>query len=325
VELPVGYVPKTDPQTGRVIREPLLWGKEHYKEEHSILVASRRGVETSYEGAVPVSLLKANIPVHYRVRNLYDFLYSHDDPQKCLEAMCYRELALFAAGATVEVDDEAALQKSLLGAGRANAKEVLTKNIQAAADEANLGVEIVFLGIQGIHPTTQVAADYQKVVGAVQQKQALILAAEAQRNTTLTTLAGSVADAEGLYALVSKYQRAGAQNDDAASTELENAFSQAGGDIFARLREAQSYAFEKAAVAEATGLRFASQVKAYRAAEDIYKREQRLAVLEDSLADIRKYVVVADTNDSQVYIVDLQEKLTPSLYEMGGFEEQTKK
>jgi hypothetical protein len=47
--------------------------------------------------------------------------------------------------------------------------------------------------------------------------------------------------------------------------------------------------------------------------------------LEEGLANIRKYVVVADTNDSQVYIVDLQEKLTPSLYEMGGFEEQPKK
>jgi regulator of protease activity HflC (stomatin/prohibitin superfamily) len=324
-ELDIGFVPKTDPKTGQVIREALLWGKEHYKEEYSILVASRWGAEEGAEGAAPVSLLKANIPVQFRVRDLYAFLYNHDEPQKRLEALCYRELARFAAGATIEVDDEQALQKSLLGAGRAMAKEVLTRDIQAAADKAGLGVEIVFLGIQGIHPPTEVAADYQKVVGAVQIKQALILDAEAQRNRTLSMLAGSIGEAEKLYSLAAEYHRSRAQNDNQKSTELDKAFAAASGEIFARLRGAQSYAFERATLAEATGKRFASQVKAYRAAEEIYKHEQRLVVLEEGLQNIRKYVVVADTNDSQVYIVDLQEKLTPSLYELGGFQESPQK
>lgn len=324
-ELDIGFVPKTDPKTGEVIREPLLWGKAHYKEEYSILVASQWGVQEGTEGAAPVSLLKANIPVQFRVKDLYAFLYNHDEPQKRLEALCYRELARFAAGATIEVDDEQALQRSLLGAGRTMAKDVLTKNIQLAADKAGLGVEIVFLGIQGIHPPTEVAADYQKVVGAVQIKQALILDAEAQRNRTLSMLAGSVGEAEKLYSLAAEYHRSRAQNDKRKSTELDKAFAAASGEIFARLREAQSYAFERATLAEATGKRFASQVKAYRAAEEIYKHEQRLVVLEEGLQNIRKYVVVADTNDSQVYIVDLQEKLTPSLYELGGFQESPQK
>jgi membrane protease subunit HflK len=325
VEIPIGYVPKIDPQTGQPVREPLLWGKDHYKEEFSVLVASRKGVENTSQGSVPVSLLKANIPVHYVVTNLYDFLYSHDDPHKCLEAICYRELANFAAGATIEVDDQASLENSLLGEGRTKAKEVLTQNIQQAADEAKLGIKIVFLGIQGIHPPTQVAADYQRVVGAVQTKQGMILLAEALRNRMLTELTGSVDGAEKLSALASQYQEANARGESKITTELDKGFTDAGGEIFARLRTAQSYAFEKVAIAEATGLRFASQVKAYRAAREFYKKEQRLVALEEGLANIRKYVVVADTNDSQVYIVDLQEKLTPSLYEMGGFQEQPKK
>jgi regulator of protease activity HflC (stomatin/prohibitin superfamily) len=318
-ELYIGFVPKTDPKTGQIIREPLLWGKDHYKEEHSILLASRWGAEKGDEGAAPVSLLKANIPVQFTVKDIYAFLYNHDDTQKLLEAICYRELTRFAAGATVEVEDENALQNSLLGAGRAKAKRVLTENVQAAADKAGLGVEIVFLGIQGIHPPTQVAADYQKVVGAVQQKQALILEAQAQRNRTLSELAGNVEDAEKLYSLATGYQRAGVQTDKQQSAELDRNFAEAGGEIFARLRGAQSYAFEKIA------RRFASQVKAYHAAEEIYKREQLLTVLEEGLQNIRKYVVVADANDSQVYIVDLQEKLAPSLYELGGFEESSQK
>ncbi len=331
-ELNIGFVPKTDPKTGEIVREALLWGKEHYKEEYSILVASQWGAKEGAEGAAPVSLLKANVPVQFKVKDLYAFLYSHGDfeepnqrmrpgSEKRLEEICYRELARFAAGATIEVDNEQALQKSLLGAGRALAKEILTKNIQAAADEAGLGVEIVFVGIQGIHPPTEVAADYQKVVGAVQRKQAIILNAEAQRNRTLTNLAGSIGEAQKLYLLAAEYHKSRGQVDEQNSAALDEAFAAAGGEIFARLRDAQSYAFERATLAEATGRRFASQVKAYQAAEEIYKHEQRLTVLEEGLQNIRKYVVVADTNDSQVYIVDLQEKLTPGLYELGGLQE----
>ena len=74
-----------------------------------------------------------------------------------------------------------------------------------------------------------------------------------------------------------------------------------------------------------TGERFDSQLKAYKAAEEIYKREQRLAAFEEALQNIRKYVVVADPNDTQIFIFDAKEKLTPSLYDIGGFEETSEK
>jgi hypothetical protein len=48
-------------------------------------------------------------------------------------------------------------------------------------------------------------------------------------------------------------------------------------------------------------------------------------VFEHALKNIRKYVVVADANDTQVFIIDVQEKLTPSLYELTGLEESSKK
>jgi membrane protease subunit HflK len=186
-------------------------------------------------------------------------------------------------------------------------------------------VEIMFLGLQGIHPPPQVAPAYQEVVGAVQKKQAFILNAQAQRNTTLTTLAGSVQDANELYILASQYQQAKRQNQlervEELAPELDRAFTRARGEIYQTLRESQSYAFETATLAEASGLRFASQLKAYRAAEKIYKHRLKLGVLEDALGDIRKYVVVADPNDTQIFIVDVTEKEITSLYKLGGFKE----
>jgi regulator of protease activity HflC (stomatin/prohibitin superfamily) len=197
---------------------------------------------------------------------------------------------------------------------------VLFERIQQAANEQELGIKIVFVGLQGIHPPPEVAPDYEAVVGAIQHKQALVLTAQAQRNQTLSTLVGSVGKAYDLADLAAEYQQAQAQDDpnqiERLAGQLDDAFAQAKGEIYNILATAQSYAYQQAALAEATGERFAGQLKAYRAAPTIYPRQQRLTVLEEALSGIRKYIVVADPNDSQVTIVDLQEK--PPVDLLGG-------
>jgi membrane protease subunit HflK len=328
-ELSIGFVPKFKPGTKELDREPLLWGKAHYEKEYLLLVAGEQTITKQTPGAVPVSLIIATVPVQYRIKDLYSFIYNHNEPEKLLESICYHQLTKFAASAKIEVNDESSINQSLLGAGRAKAKDILTSRIQAAADEAGLGVEIVFLGLSGIHPPPEVAGDYQKVIGAVQKKQATILNAYAQRNKDLSNLAGSVEDADRLYTLAAKYQQAKRKNGDEKNEkladDLDSAFAEAKGEIFSTLRKAQSDAFEKATIARATGERFDSQLKAYRAAKEIYKQEQKLATMEAALENIRKYIVVADQNDTQVFIFDAQEKLTPSLYELSGLEESNKK
>jgi len=66
------------------------------------------------------------------------------------------------------------------------------------------------------------------------------------------------------------------------------------------------------------------QLKAYRASKTIYKNEQKLSMLEEALEPIRKFVVAVDPTDAEVVIIDLQEKLTPSLYDITGVEGQKK-
>jgi hypothetical protein len=133
-----------------------------------------------------------------------------------------------------------------------------------------------------------------------------------------------VEDADKLYSLAAEYQLAKGKNQTAKiknlGSNLDTAFAEAKGEIFTTLRQAQSHAFEKTALARAAGERFASQLKAYNAAKEIYIRQQRLAMFEEALDNIRKFVVAADTNDTQVFIVDVKEKLTPSLYDIGGIE-----
>ncbi len=207
MEINIGFVPKAQ-NPDKFGYGPLLWGEQHYEEEYQLLVASEQTSASSDDSAVPVGIVNAAVPIQYRVKDLYSFIYKHKEPEKRLEAICYRELTKFAASAKIEFDDEVNLEQSLLGAGRSRAKNILMSEIQKAANEAELGIEIVFLGLQGIHPPSEVAADYQAVVGAIQEKQALILEAQAKRNESLSELAGSVQSADELYNLAIKYQQA---------------------------------------------------------------------------------------------------------------------
>jgi regulator of protease activity HflC (stomatin/prohibitin superfamily) len=297
----------------------LLWGKEHYKEEYNLLVASAGQSSEGKEDTVPVSIIRANIPVLYRIKDVSAYLYNHSDPKQTLEAVCYRELTRFGASATIETEKEF-IESSLLGRGRLEGSRVLQQRIQQAADEAGLGVEIVLCGLQGIHPPPKVAADYQDVVASVQTRQASIMNATADRNKTLSELAGSLEEVDSLYALVKKYSQVkdslSEKQDRQMRQELALALEGAKGQVFKTIRQAQADAFSKATLAEATGERFKGQLKAYQASPALYKRLERLKVLEESLEKVRKYVIAADTKDTQVYIVDLQEKLTPSLYDM---------
>jgi regulator of protease activity HflC (stomatin/prohibitin superfamily) len=262
--------------------------------------------------------------------DLYKYLYGHADSRKILEVLCYREVIKFAAGARIEPESESGGEEgSLLGAGRAKAAAELVGTIQNEADRMGLGVEIVFMGLQGFHPPPEVSQDFQAVVGAVQKKQAAILEAIAQRDKLFTTNVGSVKQAETLYELAEKFmkekqttgKKQQQQQTDRVRIELDNAFSGASGELFAKLRQAKSYSYAKATLARATGRRFGQQLEAYRASKQIYKHELRMEMLEEALEKIRKYIVVAE-GDKQVTIIDLQEKLVPSLYDIGPAKEK---
>ena len=313
-EIYVGYVPLED-QEGQ--RQPLLWNKEHYKEEYNLLVATE-SINSQEKGAVPVSIIRGAIPVQYRVVDLYKYLYNHADSREVLKAVCYREVVKFVAGARIEPESESgSTEGSLLGAGRAEASVEVAKNIQQRADELGLGVEIVFMGFEGFHPPPQVAEDFQAVTGAVQKKQAVILEAIAQRDRIFTGNVGSVKQAETLHELAARYmqsQQKGKEYEE-LKLQLDKAFSQASGELFAKLREAKSYAYEKATLAKAAGERFSQQLKAYQASQRIYKHELTMNMLEESLEKIRKYIIISGS-DTEVIIVDLQEKLVPSLYDI---------
>jgi regulator of protease activity HflC (stomatin/prohibitin superfamily) len=176
----VGVV--SDPELDK--EKTVLWTRPHYKEEFNMLVASRdqpgRADNADANRTVPVNLLTVSIPVQYRIADLVAWAYHHVDAGQLLERLANREVVRYL----VNVDFE-----NIMSAERMSAAAELRQRIQARANEFKLGVDIVFVGLQDIHPpvgtkTTPVAAAFEQVVGAMQQKETNILSAlayEAER------------------------------------------------------------------------------------------------------------------------------------------------
>ncbi|AQQ71930.1 Modulator of FtsH protease HflK [Limihaloglobus sulfuriphilus] len=321
-QIHVGYQEKDEGQdSNEISRKPLLWGEKHYEYEYRLLVSTDR-VEDSDEGVVPVSIVIAAVPIQYRIKDLQAYVYNHNNPVGLLESICYRELVRYGANARVETEafGDEVKTNSLLGAGRGEAARSLKKSIQKYSDEIGLGVEIVMVGLQGVHPPLEVAKEYEQVIGSIQKRQAIILDALAMENKIMTELGGGINQVNRLYEMAEEYQAkkstADRQELEKMALELDEAFTSASGEIFKDLSQARSYAYDKSETARAEGERFASQILAFREAPRIYLQQLRLQTLEETLQDIRKYVVVSDDQDSEVMIVDLQESLAPSLYDI---------
>ena len=258
--LNVGFTPAEERES-RVV----LWTVAHTKEEN-FLVANRTqpDVETAAlagaRKAPPVSLLTVSIPVQFQISDLVQWAYNHEDSSNLLQQIATREVVRYL----VSVDLGEMMSRS-----RLESSVALRDHIQAAANALRLGAKILFVGLQDLHPPVKVAPEYEKVVGAIHQKQAKILAA--QGDSIRTNAA------------------AGAQ-----AFTLTNA------------AEADRINLELTALARADA--FTNQLPAFNAAPSVYRQRVYARALPGLIGKTRKYVLLT-TNTQDVIQFDLQDKI----------------
>lgn len=261
----VGFAPEEDEHghAGGQEETAVLWTAAHGKEDN-FLVANRErfALETAAPGerkAPPVSLLSVNVPVQFQVRDLEAWVYNHKDASHLLHQISTRETVRYLVSADLN---------EIMSHTRLEAAQSLRDRIQAAADAHKLGVNILFVGLQGIHPPVKVAPEYEKVVGAIHQKQAKILAAEADAIRT-NALAGAQA-----FAITNN-------------------------------AEAERVSVQIAALSRAAA--FTNQIHAFNAAPSVYRQRAYYQTFPLATANARKYVLLA-TNVDEVISFDLQDK-----------------
>ena len=138
----------------------LLWTKEHADEEYSLLLGDGR------------DLITVNAVLNYQVTRPRDWHYATQNPHEAVYAVAEQVLLWNTVDRSLE--DVLSENLSIFSA------QIQTE-IQTQVDAHNLGVSILDLSLQGLHPPVAVASEYQNVVSAQHERETKIFAAQTYR------------------------------------------------------------------------------------------------------------------------------------------------
>jgi membrane protease subunit HflK len=249
----------------------LLWTVPHAENEFNLMVASREAnvftnLADGEQSVPPANLLTVSVPVQYQIKDLRAWAYQHADAGQLLERIATREVVRYL----VSID-----LFEIMSFGRAKAAEELRRRIQSSADALGLGAQIVFVGLQDIHPPVKVAPSFESVIATMQETNAKIQLAEAYRAT----------------------------NVPLARAEAEQ-----------RVREAESYRMRKVAGVQAQNIQFTNQVKAYEQSPSAFLWRAYLQTLARASTNARKYILTT-TNTHDLYQLNLEDKVRTDIIE----------
>ncbi len=144
--------------------EDNLWTEAHGDTEYKLLLGSGN------------ELVSINLRVEYRIDNLYQFLKHSSQPERILEAKAYE----IATDRTVHQD-----LTTLLTVDRAVFTESFKTDLETRVDQSNTGLEVVNVIMESIHPPVEVASVYQRLIGARNEAEKIILDAESYAATSV--------------------------------------------------------------------------------------------------------------------------------------------
>lgn len=289
----------------------ILWTNDHAREEVYQLVrpsGSGPGSQSNAIGAAQdLSVLSLEIPLVYSISNveLFEEFGAPSVRDELLRATAQREIIRYMA--TLGVDD-------ILGPARINMNRDLTERIEAAFAQLNPGpdgkgrgpgIQIIRLGVAGVHPPKKVANDFEAVVGAEQNRQAKIDKARADAIKTLTDVVGSVDLSDQIIASFDALDRlrtdgAGAKAINEKEFEIQKLLDKAGGAAAGFIAEAKADRWKRHMGERARSERYAGQLASFLAAPEIFKASLYFDALKVVMADSRVYITSDKIPDLRV-------------------------
>ena len=285
--------------------EAVLWTVKHTlgQEDYLITAPTRAAALVAGEASesVPsVSLLAGEVVVQYAIRRdegLRQYVNAAADADKLIAAIADRRVGDYYLSNDID---------TLLARGRFEAGDILRRQIQADSDQLELGLEVVFVSLVGIHPPQEmeVAASFQQQIEAVLDQQTEIEIAERRAIARLAAVAGSSSYALEIDQAIQDFESL-KQDRDAGGAELEKQITEqqvainelladASGEVAKRIYEARAYRWQRGITERAAAERFSAELKAYRKAPRYFKAKRRLEAMAEALAQARKIVIGGD-------------------------------
>ena len=301
--------------------KPILWTEKHTGAELLNIVQPNRGqtselgarvgtAESESSSVAELSLLAVEVPVHYVIRNvkLFDQFAAPGQREALLRQIGQRIVTQYLGELSIT---------EILGTHRAQMPVELKSRLEAAYDKLNrgegTGIEILFVGINGVHPPTKVAPSFERVVTAQQNRESLIEDARKYQIATLTEIAGTVELAEQineqLLALEETRRSLGSESQEciAAEFEVQKLIERAGGEAGELILAAGASRWIRHMSERGRASLLQGQQEAYLAAPELYRSDLYFSALLDAMKASRVYLTPADLESLSIRF-ELQDK-----------------
>ena len=116
------------------------------------------------------------IVLHYRIKNIFNYLYENTDPETLMNEIAYRIVTIIFA--KEEFYNIAATSRKGLE------KEIYTR-LQEEMDTLESGIELLAVSLKDIHPPISIADSFERVIAGHQEKQRIINDALGYKNKAL--------------------------------------------------------------------------------------------------------------------------------------------
>lgn len=242
-EIVLGF--RTDPG------QPILWEKAHYEDEQKSLVGSGD------------DFLSISVPVFYRVSDAALHLRSSSDAETLLRSLAQRVIL----NLTLRLP-----AREIMTTSREKLRVQMHHDLQAALDERQSGLTLAEVYLRDIHPPVNVAANFQEVISALEEKEALLYEGEAYKRDV--------------------------------STRAE-------GDAKAILITAGSNKNNRLLQAEGQAHRFTAMREAWSLSKDLYQWREGYRVLDETLGGAKKAIFDETMRGDMPTHVDLRKVLNP--------------
>jgi regulator of protease activity HflC (stomatin/prohibitin superfamily) len=253
-----------------------LWSKAHAEGEDPFIV-SGRGAVSATGSSQAQSFITTEIPVRYRIKDLHQFICGHRDASALFKDLAYQEVTQCLLHSDFDM---------LLGPEMEKVTSQMRKQLQLAADQENLGIEIVSIDMEELHPPVAVGPAFENVLDERIRKDVKVLQAQI-----------------GVLRM-----------------QPEIAFCK-----LVIGQDPKIYADRRRQIAMAENARAVDQGKCFELCPTLFKLNYYLEIFSNDLQGTRKYVIATDQVNREELQFDLQEKQTqdmadinPNAIQFGG-------
>ncbi len=297
---------------------PILWTESHTGAERLNIVQPERtpasaGDTTKSEGnntVAELSLVAAEVPVQYVIRNvkLFDQFAAPGQREQMLLQIGRRVVTQYLGELAID---------EILAKSRTTMPIELKRRLDEAYGRLNdgqgAGIEILFVGLNGVHPPTKVAPSFERVISALQNRESLIEEAQKFQISQLTEVAGTVELAKQINARLIELERlrrrVGGEAPEFIEAELEvqRLLEKAGGEAGELILAAGADRWVRHMSERGRASLLQGQQEAYLAAPELYRSSMYFSALHDAMAQSRVYMTPAGLASLRVRL-ELQDK-----------------